>query len=107
MTETPFVLFHGYTDRQGTCHREGAMRPATARDETRALSDFRVHMRPESFLSVILPQVILRLGGLKKIDAGVVDRLSPADRAFLERLYREVNGYPEMSSRTDATENGG
>jgi len=82
------------------------MRPATARDESRALSDFRVHLWPGSFLSVILPQVILRLGGLKKIDAGVVDRLSPADRAFLERLYREVNGYPEMPSQAGAAGNG-
>ena len=83
-----------YRDPTGAVHRDGVLRSAKARDELRALGDFRVHLRPEAFLDVVLPRVIVRLGGLALVDAGVVERLTPADREVLERAYREMNGYP-------------
>ncbi len=89
-----FVLAEGYTDPHGVRHREGWMRPATALDEMRVLGDFRVHLRPQAFLSVLLARVITRLGSIERVDAGVIDRLCEEDRQGLERLYRTCNGYP-------------
>jgi hypothetical protein len=92
--EAPFRLPDGYRDPAGAVHRDGCLRRATAREEIRALGDFRVHLRPEAFLDVVLGRAITRLGSLPAVDAGVVERLTPADRAVLERMYREMNGYP-------------
>ena len=41
-TEFPFKLPKGYVDREGTLHREGTMRLATALDEILPLRDPRV-----------------------------------------------------------------
>ena len=94
-----FVLQDGYAAPGGARHREGILRPATARDEVRALLDFRVHLRPESFLPIILAQVTVRLGQLSRLDPGIFERLSLADLQLLEGLYRELNGYPAQGER--------
>jgi hypothetical protein len=88
-----FELEDGYRDRQGLCHRRGRMRPSTAGDEIRVLGDFRVHLRPQAFLTVILSRVIIELGTLPGVHVGIVERLSSADLSRLERLYRELNHY--------------
>ena len=41
-TEFEFTLPQGYTDDEGTLHREGRMRLATAADEIEPLQDPRV-----------------------------------------------------------------
>ena len=64
----------------------------------RALLDFRVHLRSESFLPIILAQVTVRLGELPRPDPGIFERLSPADLRLLESLYREMNGYPALET---------
>jgi hypothetical protein len=90
-TEYPFVLPRGYVDDSGTLHREGVMRLATARDEILPLRDPRVREN-EAYLSVILlARVIVRLGTLTEVHAGVVERLFAADLAFLQDLYRRIN----------------
>jgi len=94
-----FFLEDGYPAPGGARHREGALRPATARDELRALLDFRVHLRAESFLPIILAQVTVRLGDLPRVDPGIFERLSSADLRILEGLYREMNGYPQLDER--------
>jgi hypothetical protein len=91
--ERSFLLADGYRDREGKNHRDGILRCATAREELRALSDFRAHLRPESFLHVMLARVMVRLGELPGVDVGIVERLSRSDLAALECLYREMNGY--------------
>jgi hypothetical protein len=88
-----FCLPQGYRDSAGVWHREGRLRPALVREEIRAQADFRVYLRPESFLNIMLAQVVLRLGHLEKVDVGIVERLPAEDRALLQRLYREMNGY--------------
>jgi hypothetical protein len=88
-----FCLPQGHRDPAGVWHRAGIMRPALAREEIRAQSDFRVYVRPESFLHILLARVVLKLGTLEKLDVGIVERLPAEDRAFLERLYLDVNGY--------------
>ncbi len=93
----PFVLLDGLTDSSGVTHRAGVLRSATAADEIRALKDFRVHLWPDRFLDVILPRVVVRLGELPSIDPGLIQQLSARDRATLETLYSEVNGYAARS----------
>ncbi len=83
----------GYRDARGARHREGVIKPATARDEMRALQDFRVYLRPESFLTLVLARTIVRLGEHVKVDVALVESLCDRDLAALEKLYRELNAY--------------
>jgi hypothetical protein len=90
-TEYPFVLPRGFVDDAGTVHRDGVMRLATARDEILPLRDPRVREN-EAYLSVVLlARVLLRLGTLTDVHAGIVERLFAADLAFLQDLYRRIN----------------
>ena len=91
--ELSFRLPDGYRDGSGRLHRDGVLRAARAGDEVRALSDFRAHLHPRSFLLVILAKVVSRLGSLSSVDSGVIDRLTERDQAHLEGLYRKMNGY--------------
>jgi len=86
----------GPVDGAGVRQRTAELRPATARDELRALADFRVHLRPEILLEILLARCVVRLGGLAPVDAGLIASLDPRDRACLERAYRRLNGYPEL-----------
>ena len=94
-TARTVVLEHGYSDPAGGVHRECVLRAALARDEIRALSDLRVHLRPDAFLAVMLARTVTRLGTLRRVDAGVIESLASGDRSELERLYRELNGYAD------------
>ena len=90
-TEFPFVLPRGYVDDGGAVHREGVMRLATARDEILPQRDPRVREN-EAYLTVILlSRVITRLGGLTRIDPGIVEGMFASDLAFLQDLYRRIN----------------
>jgi hypothetical protein len=90
-TEYPFVLPRGFVDDAGTMHRAGVMRLATARDEILPLRDPRVREN-EAYLSVVLlSRVLVRLGTITDVHAGIVERLFAADVAFLQDLYRRIN----------------
>ena len=90
-TEYPFVLPRGFVDDAGTVHRDGVMRLATARDEILPLRDPRVREN-EAYLSVVLlSRVLVRLGTMTDVHAGIVERLFAADLAFLQDLYRRIN----------------
>ena len=90
-TEFPFVLPRGYVDEQGTVHRDGLMRLATARDEIQPIRDPRVREN-EAYLTVILlSRVITRLGTLPQVNPGVVEGMFASDLAFLQDLYRRIN----------------
>lgn len=90
-TEFAFTLPVGYVDGDGTVHREGRMRLATARDEILPLRDPRVQDN-EAYLTVILlSRVITALGTLTAVNPGVVEGMFAADLAFLQDLYRRVN----------------
>jgi hypothetical protein len=90
-TEYTFVLPRGYVADDGTVHREGVMRLATARDEILPLRDPRVREN-EAYLSIVLlARVVERLGSVTDVHAGVVERLFAADLAFLQDLYRRIN----------------
>ena len=90
-TSFDFVLPRGYVDQNGTIHREGTMRLATARDELLPLLDPKVRQN-EAFLSlVLLARVVTRLGSLPAIDDQVIGGLWATDLAFLQDLHRRIN----------------
>ncbi|TDT17027.1 hypothetical protein BDK89_2628 [Ilumatobacter fluminis] len=90
-TEYAFVLPRGLVDEDGTVHRDGVMRLATARDEILPLRDPRVREN-EAYLSIVLlARVVERIGTVADVHAGVIERLFAADLAFLQDLYRRIN----------------
>jgi hypothetical protein len=90
-TEFTFELPRGYLDDEGTLHRQGSMRLATARDELRPQIDLRVKENPAYLSVVLLSQVITRLGTVTDVHAGVVERMYATDVAFLQDFYRRIN----------------
>ncbi len=91
-TEFPFTLPRGYVDQEGTLHREGVMRFATAKDEITPLKDPRVQNNPGYLAVVLLSRVISRLGDLPQVNPRVIEELFAADFSFLEGMYRRING---------------
>lgn len=90
-TEIAFTLPKGYVDEQGTIHREGVMRLATARDEIEPLRELEVRQN-EAYLSVLLlARTITRLGEITDVSPGIVENLYAADFDHLQRLYERVN----------------
>ena len=65
-TEFPFELPRGYVSADGTVHRQGVMRLATARDELLPLYDARVQENAAYTTVVLLARVIVRLGTLER-----------------------------------------
>ena len=89
-TEFEFTLPKGYVDPEGTVHREGTMRLATAMDEIIPLKDLRVRNN-DAYLSImILSRVITRLGSAD-INTGVIERMFTTDLAYLQEFYRRIN----------------
>jgi len=91
-TEFPFTLPRGYIDSDGTLHRDGVMRLATASDEILPLKDPRVQANPGYLAVILLARVVSKLGELSQINPRVIEELFAADFAFLEGLYRRING---------------
>ncbi|MFD8707598.1 hypothetical protein ACFV1W_34290 [Kitasatospora sp. NPDC059648] len=90
-TEFEFELPLGYVDDEGTVHRHGAMRLATARDELMPQIDLRVKENPAYLSVVLLSHVITRLGEVTDVHAGIVERMYATDVAFLQDLYQRIN----------------
>jgi hypothetical protein len=91
-TEFEFVLPKGYVDPEGTLHQGGTMRLATAKDEILPMQDPRVQ-RNEAYLSIILlSRVITKLGGVRDVNPGVIEKLFASDLAFLQDFYNRING---------------
>jgi len=90
-TEFPFTLPHGYVDSDGTLHREGIMRMATALDEIAPLKDRRVQSNPGYLVIILLSRVITRLGDLEQINPKVIEGLFAGDLAYLQDMYQRIN----------------
>ena len=90
-TEFEFTLPCGYLDEDGTLHREGVMRLATAADEILPLKDPRVAKNSAYLVIILLSRVVVRLGGLAQVNPKVIENLFVADLKFLQDLYNEVN----------------
>jgi hypothetical protein len=90
-TEYDFSLPMGYVDADGTLHREGVMRLATAADEIAPLRDPRVQKNPSYLVVILLARVVTRLGGVDPITPHTIEGLFAADLAYLQALYSEIN----------------
>ncbi|MGI9073234.1 MAG: phage tail assembly protein [Bryobacteraceae bacterium] len=90
-TEIEFTLPCGYLDSEGSLHREGTMRRATAADEILPLKDPRVVKNPAYLVVILLARVVTRLGSLGQINPKVIEDLYATDLAFLQKLYNEMN----------------
>ena len=92
VTEHPFELPKGYVDGQGTLHRDGIMRLATAADEILPMRDPRVQQLPAYLIVILLARVVLRIGTVTQVNPGVIESLFAEDLAFLQDMYNRING---------------
>jgi len=91
-TEHPFTLPVGYQDPgDGTLHREGVMRLATALDEIGPQKDMRVQANAAYLIVILLSRVVTRLGSVSHINPKVIEGLFAADLAYLQDLYNRIN----------------
>ncbi len=90
-TVYPFRLPKGYLDGEGTLHREGRMRLATAGDELSALRDPRVKADESRLNALILSRVVTMLGTLEEVTPEVVEGLFISDMEFLQNMYDTIN----------------
>jgi hypothetical protein len=90
-TEFEFTLPCGYLDDEGTLHRDGVMRRATAADEILPLKDPRVQTNQAYLVVILLSRVITRLGGVSQMNPKVIENLYATDLAYLQNLYNEIN----------------
>lgn len=98
-TEVDFQLPKGYLDEDGTLHRHGVMRLATAADEILPLRDPRVQQNEAYLAVIVLARVIVRLGTLPDIHTGVIEGLYASDLAYLQRLYETLNAEDDAETR--------
>jgi hypothetical protein len=97
-TEFEFVLPCGYLDAEGTLHREGVMRRATAADEILPLRDPRVVKNGAYLVIILLSRVITRLGSLQ-VTPKVIEELYATDLAYLQKLYNDANSLADDHNR--------
>lgn len=91
-TEYPFTLPVGYLEpEEGSLHREGTMRLATAADEITPLRDPRVQANQAYLIVILLSRVITRLGSVAHVNPKVIEGLYAADLAHLQDLYNRIN----------------
>lgn len=90
-TEFPFTLPHGLIAQDGTVHKDGTMRLATAFDEIEPIKDPRVRANPGYLVIILLTRVITRLGSLDYINTNTVENLYSADLAYLQDFYQRIN----------------
>ena len=66
-TEFEFALPKGFVDADGTVHRDGVMRLATARDEIEPLRDPGVRQNDAYLAVLLLSRVVTRLGTITTV----------------------------------------
>jgi hypothetical protein len=90
-TEYTFTLPKGFVDEDGTLHRKGVMRLATAADEIEPLRDPRVRENEAYLTIIVLARVVTQLGTLERPGAIVMEQLFAADLLYLQDLYGILN----------------
>jgi hypothetical protein len=90
-TEYEFTLPMGYADEDGTLHKEGKMRLATAADEILPMKDPRVQNNPAYLTVILFSRVVISLGDLKMINPRIIEGLFTVDFAYLQDMYNRIN----------------
>ena len=99
VTEHEFQLPKGYIDAEGTLHRTGVMRLATAGDEILPMKDPRVQGLPAYLIIILLSRVVSKLGTLPEMHPGIIEGLFAEDLTYLQGLYNRINGLsPQAAS---------
>ena len=91
-TEFEFTLPKGYPGENGEIHKKGIMRLASAADEILPMKDPRVQSNPSYLTVILLARVVTRLGEVRDVNPGVIERLFVTDLTYLQELYRRING---------------
>jgi len=89
-TEYEFTLPKGFVDENGTLHRKGIMKLATAADEILPLKDPRVQQNPAYHTIIVLSRVIPKLGDVA-VTTNIIENLFASDLAYLQILYNKIN----------------
>lgn len=90
-TEFEFTLPRGYVDDDGTVHRDGRMRLATAADEIKPLNDPRVQENASYLTILLLSRVVTQIGTVDEVTPDVVESLFVPDLEYLQELYERIN----------------
>lgn len=90
-TEFSFVLPRGLLDADGTVHRHGTMRLATAKDEIAIQKDQRAQEGNLCGELVRFARVITQLGTLPETTPEALEGLFTRDLAYLREFYNHVN----------------
>ncbi len=101
-----FDLPKGYLDCDGSLHRHGRMRLATAGDEISASRDPRVLSNPAYLTVVILSKVITELEGTDMVTATLIEQLFTADLSYLQDMYQKINSLDQVSMKVVCPECG-
>ena len=99
-TEFEFTLPQGYVDDDGTLHKEGRMRLATAADEIQPLQDPQVQSNQSYLTITLLARVVTDLGTLDTVDRNVIESLFVNDLEYLQAMYERVNNHGRNTVRT-------
>jgi hypothetical protein len=98
--EHDLTLPMGIIGEDGTLHRDGVMRLATAADEILPLQDPRVQRNPAYLSLILLARVVQRIGGIEDVTPRTMEGLFAADLAYLQDRYNAINriGEPDRVS---------
>ena len=100
-TEFEFRLPIGFQDGDGTLHRDGVMRLATAADEILPLRDSRVQSNQAYLIIILLSRVITRLGSVDQVTPHTIEGLYAADLAYLQEFYDRINRNGKAQMETE------
>src|SRR5579884_12332 len=89
-TEYEFTLPLGYVDSEGSLHREGVMRLATAADEILPLRDPRVQANQAYLIVILLSRVVTKLGSLAQVNPKVIEGSHEASLGYLPEFYNRI-----------------
>ncbi|GCD96705.1 hypothetical protein EHYA_04392 [Embleya hyalina] len=101
--EHDFTLPVGLLGDDGTLHRDGTMRLATAADEILPLADPRVQRNPAYLSVILLSRVVTRVGAVETVTPRTIETLFAADLAHLQDLYNRINSVDEPDSATEGS----
>ena len=90
-TEYEFSLSKGLVDEDGSLHKDGVMKLATAADEILPQKDPRVSQNPAYLIVILLSRVITRIGSNSNITPKTIEGLFSSDLAFLQDFYQRIN----------------
>ncbi|MBE9070545.1 phage tail assembly protein [Leptolyngbya cf. ectocarpi LEGE 11479] len=100
-TSFNFVLPKGLIDSQGSLHRQGRMRLATAKDEIICSQHPDVQSDPGYSTLVMLAQVVEQLGDLDTITPELLENLFRPDFQYLKLFYEQIHqgATPELTAQ--------